>query len=538
MSSKKLLVGLVLVGWLVLSGPAAFAAVTPHPLISDGMVLQQGMKAPVWGRADDGEKVTVHFQGRDFSTTAHNGRWMVRLDGLKPGGPFEMTITGKNVLHLKDVYVGEVWICSGQSNMEWPVWATAQAEQTIRQSRNPQLRLFTVAKRPASVPLHRLPRTSRQGPIGPSVSKWQACGPDTVANFSAVGYFFGRDLQKARQVPVGLIHTSWGGTPAEAWTSRKALEAEPSLRYLVQHQERALQDYPKALEKYIEEIQKYRAAVERAETQGRDLPSAPQPPANPARNPMTATTLYNGMIAPLLPYAIRGAIWYQGESNAGRAYEYRTLLPTMIQDWRAAWKEGDFPFLIVQLAPFMQIKKEPAESAWAELREAQLLTTLRVPQTAEAVIVDVGEEYDIHPRKKAPVGARLALAARALAYGEKVEYSGPVYKDMKVGGNKIVLDFTHVDGGLVAKGGALTGFTIAGKDRKFVRARAEIQADQVVVSSSQVADPVAVRYGWADYPVVNLWNKAGLPATPFRTDDFPMVTRPHPSTAAANGKAR
>src|SRR5205807_1044341 len=224
----------------------------------------------------------------------------------------------------------------------------------------------------------------------------------------------------------------------------------------------------------------------------------------------------------LIPYGIRGAIWYQGESNAGHAYEYRTLLPAMIKNWRADWKQGDFPFLIVQLAPFMKIETEPKESQWAELREAQLLTSLNVPKTAVAVITDVGDEKDIHPRKKEPVGARLALAARALANGEDIEYSGPVYSDMKAEGSKISLRFTHQGGGLVAKDGALTGFTIAGSDRKFVNAEAEIQDDKLVVWSNHVAQPVAVRYGWANYPTGNLWNKAGLPASPFRTDDFPM----------------
>lgn len=534
MVRKKLRVGIVAAGLMILTGPAAFAAVRPHALISDGMVLQQGMKVPIWGTADDGEQVTVHFQDRQFQTTAKDGRWMIWLDDLNAGGPFEMTIHGSNTIRLQNVLVGEVWICSGQSNMEWPLAATAQAERTLRDSTNPRIRLFTVPHTAASVPLHRV-----QG-------SWQACGPQTVPHFSAVGYFFGRDLQKALHVPVGLIHTSWGGTPAEAWTSLAALEAEPSLRYLAEQQTRALKNYPGVLDHVIRELESYKAAVVKAEAEGKNLPDPPPALANlaknpwtaatlsnPARNPGAAATLYNGMIAPLIPYAFRGAIWYQGESNVGRAYEYRTLLPTMIKNWRNDWKEGDFPFLIVQLAPFLKIEKEPQESAWAELREAQLLTTQKVPNTAEAVISDVGEEYDIHPRRKAPVGARLALAARALAYGEKIEYSGPAYSGMKVEGDKAVLSFTHVDGGLVARGGPLAGFTIAGKDRKFVRAEAEIRGDQVVVSSPQVEHPEAVRYGWANYPVVNLWNKAGLPASPFRTDDFPMLTNPQHRAAAA-----
>jgi sialate O-acetylesterase len=238
------------------------------------------------------------------------------------------------------------------------------------------------------------------------------------------------------------------------------------------------------------------------------------------------------MIEPLIPYAIRGAIWYQGESNAGRAFEYRTLLPAMINSWRAAWKEGDFPFLIVQLAPFMKIEEEPKESQWAELREAQLLTSLRMPNVGLAVITDVGEEYDIHPQRKGPVGARLALAARAIAHGEKIEYSGPLFDKMEVTDNKAILSFNHVGAGLEARGGPLTGFTIAGPDHKFFKAVAEIQGDKILVSSPQVQRPVSVRFGWANFPVVNLWNKDGLPASPFRTDDFPITTQPHKTTAA------
>jgi sialate O-acetylesterase len=288
-----------------------------------------------------------------------------------------------------------------------------------------------------------------------------------------------------------------------------------------------LGEYPHLIDRIINELTKYKQVLAQAQAKHKDLPTAPHFQfTSPAHNPMAATTLYNGMIAPLIPYAIKGAIWYQGESNAGRAFEYRTLLPAMIKNWRADWKLGDFPFLIVQLAPFQKIEAEPQESAWAELREAQLLTTKKVPNTAIAVITDVGDEKDIHPKWKAPVGERLALAARALANGEKIVYSGPVYRTMKVDGKKVILSFDHVGTGLVAKGGPLLGFTIAGQDRRFHRAEAEIHDDKVVVFSERVDRPVAVRFGWANYPVVNLWNKEGLPASPFRTDDFPMITDP------------
>jgi len=438
----------------------AVAAVKTPAFISDGMVLQHGMKVPVWGTADPGEKVTVNFQDQKVSATAgQDGKWRVRLNDLKPGGPSEMVIQGRNKLVLRDVLVGEVWLCSGQSNMEMRLADTADAQEVIAHSKDPMLHLFTV------------PHASAASPARDVAGSWSACGPKTVPNFSAVAYFFGRDLHKALGVPVGLIHSSVGGTPAEQWTSAAALKSQPELKGL----------------------------------QG--------------------SGLYNGMIAPLVPYAIRGVIWYQGESNAGRAVQYHTLFPAMIKDWRTAWKQGDFPFLFVQIAPWQKIEREPGESAWAELREAQRLTSLNVPKTAMAVITDVGDDVDIHPKRKAPVGARLALAARALAYGEKVEYTGPAYAGMKIEGDKAVLSFKHEGGGLVSKGGPLEGFTVAGADRRFVNASAEIRDRKVVVWSPHVKQPVAVRFGWANYPVVNLWNKAGLPASPFRTDGFPLTTR-------------
>ena len=507
--------------------PIALGAVKPHTLFADGMVLQQGMKTPIWGTADDNERVTVQFQGQKVSTTAKDGKWMARLENLKAGGPFEMTITGSNTIRIKNVLVGEVWICSGQSNMEFSVSACANGKEAVADSKNPMIRLFTVPHRTGFAPRHSLK------------GDWKECGPDTVAGFTAVGYFFGRDLQKALGVPVGLIETSWGGTLCEAWTSRRALERHPDFKDLAARDAQAWEQYAQKLKKY-EEVRQHSEEAQ-AQTEGgkplgisspragrrkeaKPTDVAPRPPVNPAYDPNMPSSLYNGMLAPLIPYAIRGAIWYQGESNTGRAYQYRTLFPNMVRNWREDWGQGDFPFLFVQLAPWMEIVKEPQESAWAELREAQLLTSLHVPHTAMAVITDVGDEKDIHPRQKEPVGARLALAALAIAYDRPVAYSGPVYESMKVEGDKAVLTFKHVGGGLVAKGGPLTGFAVAGEDRKFVSAQAEIRGNEVIASSPKVSRPVAVRYGWANYPLGNLWNKDGLPASPFRTDDFPPVT--------------
>jgi sialate O-acetylesterase len=518
--STRVVFRIPLAALLCLYGSAGIAAVKPHALIGDNMVLQQGMKVSIWGTADAGEKVTVRFQEQEAATAAKDGKWLVHLENLKPGGPYEMTIAGTNTITLKNILVGEVWICGGQSNMEWSVRMSAEPEKTAADSANPQIRLFTVAKRPASGPLYQVE------------GKWLECGAKTVMNFSAVGYFFGKDLQKARQVPIGLVQDCWGGTPAEAWTSRSTMEAEPSLKPLVERQDQALAGYPSTLDKYIAALTKYREEIVDANARGHDLPNPPSPPTNPARNPGGPTTLYNGMIAPVVPYAIRGAIWYQGESNANRAYEYRTLIAAMIKNWRGAWGEGEFPFLIVQLAPFMKIAPEPQESAWAELREAQLLTSLHLPNTGLAVITDVGDQADIHPKQKQPVGARLALAARALAYGEKIVYSGPIYHDLRIEGDRAILHFTHQGGGLAAKDRTLTGFAIAGEDRKFVNAQAEIQGDKIAVWSPKVSHPAAVRYGWANYPTGNLFNKEGLPASPFRTDDFPMLTNPREGTAA------
>jgi sialate O-acetylesterase len=493
--------------WMVV--PAARAEVKPHPLFSDGMVLQQGKDCPIWGTADPGEEFSVILDlgggkvGSGGIRADQDGNWRYNLNKVKAGGPYTLHI-GK--VTIKDVYVGEVWVCSGQSNMEWPLARTANAKEAIANSANPSLHLFTVQKTPSEKPLRDVK------------GKWSPCNPDTVKNFSAVAYYFGRDLQKALNVPVGLIHTSWGGTRAEAWTSRAVLESHPEWQGEFAAYEREKANYPQALEKYKE-------AAAKAKAEGKPPPRAPGKPPH-ANSP---SALYNGMIAPLIPYAIRGAIWYQGESNAGKAYEYRKLFPVMIQNWRDDWKQGDFPFLFVQLAPFQAIVSEPQESAWAELREAQLLTSQNLKNTGMAVITDVGDPKDIHPQQKEPVGGRLALAAQALAYGQPTEYSGPIYESLKVDGNKAVLHFKHIGKGLEAKGDKLTGFTVAGEDHKFHNARAVIVGDTVVVWSDAVEKPVAVRYGWANCPVVNLWNRDGLPASPFRTDDFPMVTGPKKS---------
>ena len=500
---------------LALACSPARADVQPHGIFTDNAVLQQGIRVPVWGTASDGEQVTVRFRDQEVSTRADGGQWMVRLRPMRAGGPFTLTASGKNTVEFKNVMVGEVWVASGQSNMEWPMTLSANPQESIAKANDPQIRLFTVKKATSDSPVRTL------------TGQWQECRPETVASFSAVAYYFGRDLRKALNVPVGLINTSWGGTVAEAWTGREMLESDPELRSLWSDYRRAKLSYPLSMMAHQQALEEHRLAAEKAKQEGRQPPMAPRPPFDPnnAGNPNRPSVLYNAMIVPLQPYAIRGAIWYQGESNAGRAHQYQTLFPAMIRNWREAWGQGEFPFLFVQLAPFMAIQQEPQESAWAELREAQRLTALRLPNTGMAVITDAGDERDIHPKDKETVGGRLARIALSNVYGQEVDYSGPAYRSMKVQGDRAILSFRHIGGGLVAKGDKLTGFTIAGKDGKWHNAEAEIRGNTVVVHSPQVPEPVAVRYGWANFPLGNLWSKAGLPASPFRTDEFTLTTQ-------------
>ncbi len=440
------------------------AAVTPHALFCEHAVLQQGVKVPVWGTTDQAEDVSVSFAGQNVTAKPVDGKWRVELEPLAAGGPHVMTINqGGTTVEIKDMLVGEVWICGGQSNMQWTLKQSDGGSEAIANSANENLRLLTV------------PRNGADTPQSDVKASWAVAGPQTTGDFSGVGYFFGRDLQKALDVPVGLIASNVGGTAAEQWMKQEAIDNHPELKDM--------------------------------------------------SKPQGSSMLYNAMIAPLGPYAIKGAIWYQGESNAGRAYQYRTLLPAMIKNWRDTFGQGDFPFLIVQIAPYEAIVKEPSDSIWAEIRDAQFHVAQNVPRTALIVTTDVGDEGDIHPRRKEPVGQRLALAARAIGYGEKIEHSGPIYESMTIDGDKITVHFKHVGAGLVAKDGELTGFTIAGEDKKFHTAHAKIEGDTVVVWSEDVPKPTAVRYGWAAYPVVNLWNKEGLPASPFRTDTFPITTQ-------------
>lgn len=514
----------------VLALGTARADVSPHPIFTDNMVLQRGTELTVWGKAAPGEAVTVSLgKATAKGETDKDGKWAVKLPKQEAGTGLELKVEGKNAVAFKNVAVGEVWVCSGQSNMEWPVNNSDTAENMkaqIAAAKNPNLRLFTVQKRTAPAPIN--DQTDLK-----HFTKWVESAPETVPGFSAVAYHFGQKLQAELGVPVGLIHTSWGGTPAQAWTSLEALDADPSLKYYADAARAAAKahaeyDPKKAQADYEKALAKWKDDVEKAKADKKPEPKAPAKPGAAAPNlgPNVPTSLYNAMIHPLLSFEVKGAIWYQGESNAGKAYEYRTLFTTMIKDWRKRF-DTELPFMLVQLAPY---RGGASGVDYAELRDAQLHAAKTLPKTGIAVITDVGNETDIHPKPKKPVGDRLALAALGIEYGKKIEYYGPMLKDAKFASGSATLTFDHVGGGLVAKDGDLVGFQVAGKDGKFVPAKAVIKGETVVVSSEMVPEPTAVRYGWVNFskPTLNFFNKEGLPATPFRTDAAPYTTAPQP----------
>ena len=476
------------------------AAVKLPALISDHMVLQQGVPVRIWGSADPGETVRVEFQGQTITgKAADSGKWAVWLRPLSAAGPLEMNINGAVI---KDVLVGEVWLGSGQSNMEFALNQAVNHDEEIAHADYPLIHFFAVK------------RIVADQPADDVVGTWQVCTPQNAARFSAVEYFFGRALHDHLHVPMGLIESYWGGTPAQSWTSAPALQSDAALKYVADEWDRALANYPAAKERYDQQVATWEKTATEARAAGKTPPNRPGAPQGPG-HPNTPAGLYNGMIAPLTPYIIRGVIWYQGESNASEAHawRYRRLFSDMIQDWRKQWGEGDFPFLFVQLANYK------SNVYWPVLRESQT-ETLSLRNTGMAVTIDVGESRDIHPKNKQDVGLRLALAARHIAYHDSaVEYSGPVYRQITPESGALRVWFSHADGMQAKAGATLTGFTIAGADGKFVPAEAKIDGATIVVSSPDVASPVAVRYAWADDPVCNLINQAGLPAGPFRSDE-------------------
>jgi sialate O-acetylesterase len=508
---RMLALSWALAGLLLVPCVPARADVKLPAIFSDHMVLQRDQKDRVWGWADSGEEVAVSINGQTKTATAGaDGRWQVTLDPLPTGGPYTLTVKGKNTVAFNDVLAGEVWICSGQSNMQWPVAAANDADLEIRAASFPGIRLITV------------PNRGTQEPQKDFRGRWQVCSPQTVPGFSAVGYFFGRQLHQTLGVPIGLVNDAWGGSACEAWVPRDRLAADPKYKPLLERWEEIEKNYPQAKKAYDE----WKEAAAKAKAEGTTPPKEPRNPDGNMGGNARPGNIYNGVLLPTIGYGIRGAIWYQGETNAGRAYQYRDLFPLMIQTWRDLWGQGDFPFYWVQLADFMNEKAEPGESAWAELREAQTMTMGRLPHTGEAVIIDIGEGKDIHPKNKQDVAKRLARWALAKDYGVSIPCQSPTYKSMEKQGNKILLTFDHVDGGFRPFDvNEPRGFAIAGADRKFVKAQAKVAGPHSIeVWSDKVSDPMAVRYAWADNPVCNLYSNAGLPVTPFRTDDWPGVT--------------
>jgi sialate O-acetylesterase len=473
------------------------------------MVLQAESKMNVWGKADPGESVTVQMGPASAQTSAgKDGTWGVKLSGLPAGGPYNMTISGKNSVTVQNVAVGEVWVCAGESNMEYKVMAARNGREELADAELPMVRVFKVKHA-----LSEKPETDCEG-------AWVECNPETAKDFSAIGFFFARELNRRLREPIGVIEAAWGPSPIEAWTPRGTLEKDAALHTALDRYEKALSDYPAAVAAYqarLADWQKAGGGTGSNEPAAGPKPVAPLAPGG-AREP---SALYNGMIYPLRRYSIRGALWYQGESNTGDPGLYRKMLPAMIEGWRADWDEGEFPFFYAQLAGFLGRRPQPEESRWAELREAQS-EALETPKTGMAVTADTGDEHEMHPADKQDVAHRLALMAQSAVYGKASALAwGPVFSGMEIEDGKAVLSFKHAEGGLKGKDGqALKGFEIAGADRAFVWADAKIDGEQVIVESKQVGKPVAVRYGWADFPDCSLFNKAGLPASPFRTDDW------------------
>jgi sialate O-acetylesterase len=496
-----------------------FAQVTPASVFNDHMVLQRDIPIPVWGTAKAHEKIKLELNGQKLHTKADKaGRWSVAFAPMKTGGPYILKVSGKNTIAYNDIYIGEVWLCSGQSNMDMTVaredryWCGVYNEkEEVANANYPLIRVYDVDYNPKDEPQIDV------------AGKWEVVSPQTIGHLSATAYFFARDIFEKYKVPIGLITTAYGASTAEAWISRPALQKHPQLSFLLEDYKKKCAAYDTsstAKRKYTEAYATWKIAADRAAAEGKDKPREPKNP-DPHKDQHNPAVLYNGMIAPLIPYAIRGAIWYQGESNGPTARLYETLMQTLIATWRSDWKQGDFPFLYVQLANHQALINDPVKDdpmVW--VREAQL-KNLSIPNTGMAVAIDNAnpdDPNDIHPKNKQMIGHRLARIALAKVYGEKdLVYSGPQYTKMSVEENSIRLYFDHAVT-LKAKGDILTGFAIAGSDHKFVWATAKIEDNTIVVSSPEVKEPVSVRYGWSKNPPASIYNETDLPASPFRTD--------------------
>jgi sialate O-acetylesterase len=497
----------------------ARANVTLPALFSDHAVLQRDAPIPVWGWADPGEVVSVTLREQTAHTVAgDDGAWRVTLPAMREDTPCTLTVVGKNTLTVQDVALGDVWLCSGQSNMEWTVRQAANADAETAAANFPRIRHFKVARTLATTPQ----RDVR--------GSWVVCTPETAKSFSAVGYYFARKRSREQGTAVGVLNASLGGTPVEAWMPKDTLLARPDFAAIFPPWEKwAAVDYPPIKAKFdAETLPAWEKASAEAKAKGQPIPAKPRIIAGPDNNAHQPALLYNGMIAPLMPYGLKGVLWYQGESNVARAAQYRDLFPTMIATWRARWDQPNLPFLFVQIAGFNGYGPPPPahESDYAELREAQAMA-LKLPHTGMAVITDVSDAGNIHPPNKVTVGGRLAAMADVVADSrpERAGWCSPLYAGCAVTDTQVTVRFAHTGGALNARGGEpLRGFLIAGEDRRFVEAVASIAGETVVVSSPNVGKPVAVRYGWANVPTGNLCGADGLPASPFRTDDWPGIT--------------
>lgn len=496
---------------LAFAGPALADVRLPH-VISSHMVMQRDVPTCIWGWADPAEQVTVQLgDAKQAATADAQGRWSVKLAPMPAGGPHKITIAGKNKIELEDVLFGEVWICSGQSNMDMGIKAVNNAQDEIAKANYPNIRLFWVTYKTAAEPVDDIN------------AKWSSCTPESISTpgfwsggFSAVAYFFGRDLHKELNVPVGLIHTAWGGTRIEPWTPREGFSLVPQFADTVKQIDEATPNFNKAVTKAIADTEAWLPQAKAAMQAGKKVASPPEWPKHALDNNVQPTGIYNAMIYPLINYAIRGAIWYQGESNLKDGALYTARMNALIAGWRKVWNQGEFPFYYVQIAPF--VYNESAELL-PRLWEAQS-AAMQIPNTGMAGTSDIGDLKDIHPKDKQNVGHRLALWALAKTYGKsKLVHCGPLYKSMAVESGAIRIRFDHVGSGLAArKGEPLSWFEIAGADKKFVKAQATIDGDSVVVRAAEVTAPVAVRFGWSQNAEPNLMNQEGLPAVPFRTD--------------------
>jgi sialate O-acetylesterase len=490
-------------------------------VFSDHMVIQRDKPIFVWGWAEPGETVTVSFHGESGTATAGaDGSWVVPFDPIPAGGgPYSLTASGSSEVHINDILMGDVYLASGQSNMEWKVLHSNDSAKEIANSYNPNIRLLQIPNRASTY--------MRAG----FDADWEICAPEAVLRFSAVAYFFGKDLYEEFKIPIGLIHASWGGTTVETWISGRsdAAKTSPTFQALKDQWDPVFESHATEILQYYNAMGDWLEEAYHGMGGGSSIPPFAQPPKTPLDLtvfPSAPILCWNEMVAPLWRTGLAGAIWYQGESNVNRAYNYRDLFPTLIEDWREIFGQPRLPFFFVQLANYTAQVEQPGDSAWAELRESQM-SALELTHTGMAVTIDIGEAGDIHPRDKQTVGKRLALAAKKVVYEQNIIHSGPIYRSMKKDGASIVLSFNFVGDGLtMSNNQTLSGFQIAGDDRKWRWAQAKINGNQVEVWHTQISNPVAVRYGWANNPDCNLYNKEGLPASPFRTDTWKLTTQP------------